>query len=437
MQTPKTGRRAGPPQARPAPSGGRERHAVRERGGSVLPLAGIRVLDLTRALAGPFCTMILADLGADVIKVEPMGDGDMIRNWGPFDRGTSAYYLSGNRNKRGMAVNFRDPRALDMLRRLAGECDVIAENFRPGAMEAMGLSYESLLAANPRLIYAGITGFGRTGPAGQRPGFDQIAQGHSGLMSVTGSAESGPMRVGVAIGDQAAGMWCAMGVLAALNERHRTGRGQRVETSLLASLVGLLSVQGQRYLSLGEVPPLAGNTHPVISPYGVFQTADGPFNIAPATTEMWRKLCTILGLAPLIDDPRFPDNAARVERRNELKAILEERLMTRTRAEWTQDFLAEGIPAGPINNLADVFADEQVIHSGLVEEVTHPELGPLRQVGSPIRLDAMAGASIRMPPPLLGQHTFEILREFGYVQSTLDTLADAGVISQHREAAAS
>jgi crotonobetainyl-CoA:carnitine CoA-transferase CaiB-like acyl-CoA transferase len=399
-----------------------------------LPLAGVRVLDLTRALAGPFCTMILADLGADVIKVEPMGDGDMIRNWGPFDRGTSAYYLSGNRNKRGMSVNFRDPRALDILRKMAGECDVIAENFRPGAMEAMGLSYESLQAINPRLIYAGITGFGRTGPLGQRPGFDQIAQGYSGLMSVTGSTESGPTRVGVAIGDQAAGMWCAMGVLAALNARHVSGKGQRVETSLLASLVGLLSVQGQRYLSLGDVPPLAGNTHPVISPYGVFQTADGPFNIAPATTDMWRKLCAILDLTALVDDPRYADNAARVERRNELKAILEERLATRTRAQWSDAFVAAGIPAGPINNLADVFADEQVIHSGLVEEVFHPELGAMRQVGSPIQMAGVAGSSVRAAPPLLGQHTFEILREFGYAQSMLDSLAESGVIGQHHQA---
>ncbi len=240
-----------------------------------LPLSGVRVLDLTRALAGPFCTMVLGDLGADVVKVEPTG-GDMIRNWGPFDRGTSAYYLSGNRNKRGIAVNFRDPAALDLLRELAGRCDVIVENFRAGAMEAMGLSHETLAAANPRLIYASVTGFGRTGPASGRPGFDQIAQGYSGLMSVTGTAESGPVRVGVAIGDQTAGMWCAIGVLAAISERHVSGRGRRVDTSLLAGLVGLMSVQAQRYLSLGEVPKLAGNTHPVISPYGVFETATAP-----------------------------------------------------------------------------------------------------------------------------------------------------------------
>jgi len=396
-----------------------------------LPLRGIRVLDLTRALAGPFCTMILGDLGADVIKVEPTG-GDMIRNWGPFDRGTSAYYLSGNRNKRGIAMNFRDPRALDMLRSLAVQCDVVAENFRPGAVEAMGLGYETLAELNPRLIYASVTGFGRTGPAGGRPGFDQIAQGYSGLMSVTGTPESGPVRVGVAIGDQTAGMWCVIGVLAAIAERNASGKGRRVETSLLSSLVGLMSVQAQRYLSLGEVPGLAGNTHPVISPYGVFQTADGPLNIAPATSEMWRRLCDVLGLSELVDDPRYLTNAARIERRAELKDIVEARLGERTRREWTELFLAADIPAGPINTLADVFADEQVIHCRLVEETDHSELGRIRQVGSPITFDGRQGESIRRAPPVLGEHTFEVLHELGYSESDLRALAREGVIAQHR-----
>jgi len=395
-----------------------------------LPLSGVRVLDLTRALAGPFCTMILGDLGADVIKVEPAG-GEMIREWGPFDRGTSAYYLSGNRNKRGIAVNFRDPAALDMLRALAASCDVVVENFRAGAMEAMGLAYETLAAANPRLIYASVTGFGRTGPASGRPGFDQIAQGYSGLMSVTGAAESGPARVGVAIGDQAAGMWCAIGVLAAIAERHTTNRGRRVETSLLAGLVGLMSVQAQRYLSLGDVPGLAGNTHPVIAPYGVFETADGPLNIAPATAEMWKRLCDVLELQPLVDDARYATNAARMERRVELKAIIEAKLKERGRREWTQRLLAADIPAGPINNLADVFADEQVLHSRLVEEVQHTQLGVMRQVGSPVTFDGRLGGSIRRAPPVLGEHTFEVLREHGYAQQDLESLARKGVIVQH------
>jgi crotonobetainyl-CoA:carnitine CoA-transferase CaiB-like acyl-CoA transferase len=395
-----------------------------------LPLAGVRVLDLTRALAGPFCTMILGDLGADIIKVEP-NDGDMIRHWGPFDRGTSAYYLSGNRNKRGIAVNFRDPRALRLLREMAVQSDVLVENFRPGVMESMGLSYDDLATRHPALIYAGITGFGRGGPAGEWPGFDQIAQGYSGLMSVTGSPESGPMRVGVAIGDQTAGMWATMGVLAALNERQRTGKGQRVETSLLGSLVGLLSVQGQRYLSLGEIPGLGGNTHPVISPYGVFQTSDGPLNIAPATSVMWRSLCAVLGLDSLPQDPRFVDNAARVERRDELRSILEQRLRTKTRDQWTPILLAQGVPAGPINNMEDVFADAQVTHCGLVEEVAHPELGILRQVGCPLQLDAMNGRSIRRAPPLLGQHTAEVLREYGYRESDIDALVRENVVMQH------
>ncbi len=383
-----------------------------------LPLSGVRVLDLTRALAGPFCTMILGDLGADVIKVEPAG-GDMIREWGPFDRGTSAYYLSGNRNKRGIAVNFRDVAALDMLRALAGSCDVVVENFRAGAMQAMALDYETLAAANPRLIYASVTGFGRTGPASGRPGFDQIAQGCSGLMSVTGAAESGPVRVGVAIGDQAAGMWCAIGVLAAIAERHTTNRGRRVETSLLAGLVGLMSVQAQRYLSLGEVPGLAGNTHPVIAPYGVFETADGPLNIAPATAQMWKRLCDVLELQALVDDARYATNAARMERRIELKAIIEAKLKERGRSEWTKRLLAADIPAGPINNLADVFADEQVLHSRLVEEVQHTQLGAMRQVGSPVTFDGRLGESIRRAPPVLGEHTFEVLREHGFAQRDL------------------
>jgi crotonobetainyl-CoA:carnitine CoA-transferase CaiB-like acyl-CoA transferase len=355
----------------------------------------------------------------------------MIRRWGPYDRGVSAYYLSGNRNKRGMALNFRDPAAAGLLRDMARQCDVVVENFRPGTMEAMGLGYEVLAADNPRLVYASITGFGRTGPAGQWPGFDQIAQGYSGLMSVTGSAESGPMRVGVAIGDQTSGMWAAMGVMAALFERHATGRGQRVETSLLASLVGLLSVQGQRYLSLGEVPTPAGNTHPVISPYGVFETGDGPLNIAPATTDMWRKLCTLLDLEELVADPRYADNAQRVERRHELKERLEARLKTNTREHWTAVFIEAGIPAGPINNLADVFADAQVRHCGLVEEVQHATLGSLRQVGSPIGMDAMNGRSVRLPPPLLGQHTREVLAEFGHSQEDIDALIRKQVVTQH------
>jgi len=249
-------------------------------------------------------------------------------------------------------------------------------------------------------------------------------------MSVTGTQESGPVRVGVAIGDQTAGMWCAIGVLAALAQREATGRGQRVETSLLASLVGLLSVQAQRYLSLGEVPGLAGNTHPVISPYGVFQTADGPLNIAPATNEMWQRLCAVLDLTELVDDPRFTTNAERVHRRDELKRIVEAKLQSRTREEWTRVLLEADIPAGPINDLADVFADPQVRHCELVEEVEHPELGTLRQVGSPISLNGAKGHSIRRAPPVLGQHTFEVLSEFGFSEQDLRALAASRAIVQ-------
>jgi len=391
------------------------------------PLEGIKVLDLTRALSGPFCTMILGDLGADVIKVEPI-DGDMMRQWGPFDRTESVYYLTGNRNKRAIAIDFRSTEGLELIKKMVRDCDVVVENFKPGSMDAMGLNYEKLAEINTRLIYMSITGFGRDGPNADQPGFDQIAQGYSGLMSVTGSPESGPLRVGVAIGDQTTGMWAAIGVLSALAQREKTGVGHRIDTSLMASLVSLLSVQGQRYLSLDETPGLAGNNHPVVSPCGVFQTKDGPLNIAANTPNMWITLCDILDLKELISDVRFIDNASRAVNRDELKNLIEQKLSTFDRQHWTHLFNESGVPAGPINNLAEVFSDSQVLHCKLVEEISHPVLGPLKLVGSPIQFDLNKGKSVKRAPPLLGEHTSEILVEFGWSQQEIEALENRGVV---------
>lgn len=396
-----------------------------------LPLSGLRVLDLTRALSGPFCTMILGDLGADVVKVEPIPGGDMIRSWGPFDHGISTYYLSANRNKRSIAVDFRHAEALGILKELAGESDVLVENFKPGTMEAIGLDYARLAPSYPRLIYAGITGFGRTGPAALWPGFDQVAQGYSGMMSITGMPESGPTRIGVAIGDLTAGMWAAMGVLAALHERTTNGRGQMVETSLLASLVSLLSAQGQRFLSLKEVPGLTGNTHPTISPYGVFMTSDGPLIIAAATSGMWQKLCSLLELEELVSHPDFIDHTLRRKNREQLKAILEAKLRRGTRQEWSNKLLAAGVPAGPINDLAAVFSDPHVQHCGLVDEIAHPVIGGLKQLSNPIQMSSTFGGSNSRPPPQLGEHTCAVLLEYGISESRIQRLLYDGVVEQH------
>jgi crotonobetainyl-CoA:carnitine CoA-transferase CaiB-like acyl-CoA transferase len=371
--------------------------------------------------------MILGDLGADVIKVEPI-DGDMMRQWGPFDRTESVYYLTGNRNKRAIAIDFRSTEGLELIKTLAKDCDVVVENFKPGSMDAMGLNYEKLAEINTRLIYMSITGFGRDGPNADQPGFDQIAQGYSGLMSVTGSPESGPLRVGVAIGDQTTGMWAAIGVLSAIAQREKTGVGHRIDTSLMASLVSLLSVQGQRYLSLGETPGLAGNNHPVVSPCGVFATKDGPLNIAANTPNMWITLCNILDLKELVSDVRFIDNASRAVNRDELKNLIEQKLSMFDRQHWTHLFNKSGVPAGPINNLAEVFSDSQVLHCKLVEEISHPVLGPLKLVGSPIQFDLNKGNSVKRAPPLLGEHTSEILEEFGWSNQEIDALESRGVV---------
>ena len=394
-------------------------------------LQGVKIVDLSRALSGPFCTMVLADLGADVIKIEPGPTGDMSRTWGPFDRGVSTYYLSCNRNKRGMCIDLRNPEGLATIRQLIDDADVVIENFKPGTLENMGLGYEVLSARNPRLVMGSINAFGADGPMSSWPGFDQIAQGYSGLMSLTGFVDGDPTRTGTAIGDLTSGMWLVTAVRAALLERERTGRGQHVGTSLLASLVGLLSVHGQRYLSLGDVPRRTGNAHSVIAPYGVFQTKDGPLNLAPITSAMWGRLCVLLDLPELPDDPRFATNEARVERRDELREILESRLKTRSKREWTSLFVDAGLPAGPINTLDEVFDDPQVLHSQLTETLTHPTLGALRQVVTPVF--CATASVVSRPPPLLGEHTVEVLREAGIDAASINALLAADIVFQNSD----
>lgn len=394
-----------------------------------LPLAGLTVLDLSRALSGPFCAMILADMGAEVIKVEPLPKGDMARGWGPVDRDVSVYYLSTNRNKKDVSLNFRHPRGLETLRRLVAKSDVVIENFKVGTMESMGLGYPEMAKQNPGLIMASISGFGRTGPEKNTAGFDQIAQGYSGFMSLTGTPETGATRVGTPIGDLTAGMWLAIGVLAAVVQRQQTGRGQHVDTSLLAGLMSLLVVQGQRYLNLGEVPQPNGNAHPVISPYGTFQTADGPINLAPATHAMWVKLCELLDLPGLPADPRFLTNTERMENGGILKELLESRLATKGRAEWTRILVENGIPAGPINDMKDAFADAQVAAAGIVEKIVHPLLGQISMVGSPIRFStAPEHHTVRTAPPELGEHSISVLQAFGFGADEIASLCEAGIV---------
>ncbi len=390
------------------------------------PLAGVRVLDLTRALSGPFCAMVLGDLGADVVKVEPL-DGDMTRAWGPFVDGQSTYYLSANRSKRSVALDFRHPEGLALVRRIAAGSHVVVENFRPGVAAKMGLAYDALSAANPALVYASISGFGQSGPARDWPGFDQIAQGHAGLMALTGDQD--PTRVGVAVADMTAGLWAALGIVAALRSAEATGRGQQVETSLVGSLVAMLGVQAQRYLSAGVVPTRTGNSNPVIAPYGTYQAADGPLNLAPATDAMWRTLCEKLDLAHLPADPRFATNPVRVEHRKTLDAILDERIGQRPRAHWVNELVAAGVPAGLINDLPEVFSDAQVRHCGMVRTVQHPVLGPIPQLALPL-WSSTVDLGPAAAPPVLGEHTRDVLREHGLPPPEIDALVAQGVVVQ-------
>ncbi|MEK9672855.1 MAG: CaiB/BaiF CoA-transferase family protein [Rhodospirillaceae bacterium] len=393
-----------------------------------LPLAGVRVLDLTRALSGPFCTMILGDLGAEVWKVEPPGGGDMCRAWGPFDHGIGCFFLSVNRNKRSLALDFRSDAGKAALRKLALKADVLVENFKTGTIEALGLDYYTLGKDNPRLIHATITGFGSDGPYGQWPGYDQIAQGMSGMMSISGSADGPPTRLGVPLADLVSGMWLSTGITAAIHQRTATGRGQKVDTSLIAAVVGMLCVQGQRYLSLGDVPGRVGNEHPVIYPYGAFEASDAPVNIAVANEAQWKVLCKMIGLEDLIGDPRFSDNSKRNKNRVGLRALINDKLKARPAIDWSRTLMEAGVPAGPIYDLEQMFNDPQVKHAGLVETIDHPMIGALDLLSNPLRLSTIGPKTVRIPPPALGQHSREILIEAGYGAAEIDAMIADGAV---------
>jgi crotonobetainyl-CoA:carnitine CoA-transferase CaiB-like acyl-CoA transferase len=389
------------------------------------PLTGLRVLDLTRYLAGPYCTMLLGDMGAEVIKIEPPTGA---RAFAQTARGTDSYFfLSANRNKRSITLDVRRDEGKMVFRRLVSAADVVVENFRPSVMPRLGLGYRDLAALNPRLVYCGISGFGATGPYAERPGFDQIAQGMSGLMSVTGTTESGPLRVGIAIGDLLAGTFAAWGITLALYQRTQSGRGQEVTTSLLEALVGVLSWSAGMYFDSGQPPPPAGNHHPLASPYGVFQARDRAFNIACGNERQWQKLCRALGCPALLDDPRFREPVGRVKNRAALTALLNGRLATRDAAAWVVRLNQHNVPCGPINNLAEVFADPQVHARAMLVELPHPVLGTFKATGIPVKLSATPGAVATLPPTLSAD-TDDVLEAVGYSRDELRALRAAGTI---------
>ncbi len=392
------------------------------------PLANLRVLDLTRALAGPFATMILGDLGADVIKVEDIWHGDDTRHWGPpFQGDDAAYFLSINRNKRGLSVNMKTPQGQQIVQRLAESSDILMENFRPGTAARLGLGYPELSAQNPALIYASISGYGQTGPSAALPGYDAVAQAVSGMMSVTGEPDGEPVRSGTSLADVGAGMWALIGILAALHARQASGRGQLIDISLLDGQVAWLTYVAGKYFATGVTPGRYGSAHESLAPYQVFPTADDPLMVAVGSDGLWRRFTAATGLDELTDDPRYATNPDRVQHRDTLIPRITQALAARGCADWTGRLNAAGVPAGPVNTVPAALEQPQVAAREMVVEVEHPVAGVLRMLGTPLKLSAQP-ASIRRPPPVLGQHTDEILAEAGYPAARIAELREAGVI---------
>jgi crotonobetainyl-CoA:carnitine CoA-transferase CaiB-like acyl-CoA transferase len=383
--------------------------AVSVQGGAPSPLAGIRILDFTHALAGPYCTMMLGDLGADVVKIEPPS-GDHSRQWGPpFIEGESSYFLSVNRNKRSVVLDLKSPVALAVAKGLAMAADVLVENFKPGTMARLGLDAAQLQVVKPALVYASISGFGQNQPT--LAGYDQIAQGTSGMMSVNAAPDGPPTKVGVPIGDITAGMFASQAILAALVERGVTGKGRLIDVALNDSLLALFTYQAGRYFATGEVPRQEGNYHPTIAPYGTFAVSDGFINVAVATDVQFARFCEAIRAPEIAGDPRFTSNAQRQAARPALVSAIEAHLKEDTRERWLARFEQFSIPAGPILNIEEAFASPLATAREMRVTVEHPKAGRINQVGAPWKIDDES-SPIRMPPPLLGQHTEEVLNEW-------------------------
>ncbi|MFD7992001.1 CaiB/BaiF CoA transferase family protein [Streptomyces mexicanus] len=391
-------------------------------------LRGIRVLDLSRILSGPLATMVLADLGADVVKVEDTKDGDDTRQWGPPFQGTeAAYFLAANRNKRGVCVDLKAERGREFVLRLAERADVLVENFRPGTAARLGLGYEEVSARNPGLVYASISGYGQTGPWAARPGYDAIAQAQSGMMSITGERGGPPMRPGVATADIGAGMWAVIGILAALHARRATGRGQHVDVSLLDGQLAWLTYVAGGYFATGDTPGPHGSAHPTIVPYQALATADGHLMVAAGNDRLWRRFAEVIGEPQLADDPRFATNPDRVRHRDALVPLLEAALTRRSGAAWAEALDAAGVPCAPISTVDQALSSPQALAREMVCVLRHPTAGELRTVGSPLKLSATP-ARIRTAPPLLGQHTDDVLAETGYSAREIEELRATGAV---------
>ncbi|MBI4879719.1 MAG: CoA transferase [Planctomycetes bacterium] len=377
-----------------------------------LPLDGIVVLDLSRILAGPYCTMMLGDLGADVIKVERPGSGDDTRTWGPpFAGGEAAYYLCLNRNKRSLTLDLAKPAGRGIALDLARKADVLVENFSPGVTDKLGIDWRAVSAINPRLVYCSITGYGPDGPYRDRTGYDMVVSAVGGLMGITGEEDGGPVKAGVAITDVTTGLMAQGAITAALLHRERTGCGQKIDLSLLEAQVAALVNIGSNYLVAGKKARRWGTAHESIVPYQAFQAKDGHIAIAAANDKLWQRFCRVLGRPDLAADERYATNPRRVERRRELIPVIAAELAKRTRQEWMDLLVPEGIPCGPINGIEDVFNDPQVLHRGMLEVVDHKTIGKLKLAGIPVKYSG-AQLRVRRPPPLLGEHSAEILREY-------------------------
>jgi crotonobetainyl-CoA:carnitine CoA-transferase CaiB-like acyl-CoA transferase len=392
-------------------------------------LHGVRVLDLTRVLAGPYCTMFLGDLGAEVVKVEQPGVGDDTRGWGPpFAGGESAYFLSVNRNKKSLALDLKSPEGKGLLRRLAYKSDVLIENFRPGTMERLGLGEKDLRGAHPRLIYASLSAFGADGPMSASPGYDLIVQAWGGLMSITGLPDGEPTKVGVAIIDVIAGLMLGKAICAALYARERLGVGQKLDTSLLEAQVACLVNAGSNYLIGGQIPGRYGNAHPSIVPYQSFKTADGYLVVGVASETIWKRFCFAIGRADLIDHPRFVKNAERVAHRDELLKMLGEIFSSRDSKTWSQILQEAAVPCAPVQTVDQVFNDPQVSHRDMLAEMEHPSAGKIKMAGIPVKFSATP-ATLRLPPPRLGEHTQNVLEDWlGMNEQEIAVLGEKGIV---------